>query len=140
MTDNIMADATPLLEVADIETCYGLSQVLFGVSLSIASGEEITLMGRNGMGKTATVHSIMGLCQPRAGQILFQNQRIDGLLPYQIARIGTHWTAPRLAGTAAQPEFSSPPAMPPVQRVKNIREAIADRAGQARDARQALLK
>jgi branched-chain amino acid transport system ATP-binding protein len=77
-----------MLEVKELETSYGLSQVLFGVSLSVAVGEVITLIGRNGMGKTTTVNSIMGLCQPRAGQILFQNQRIDGLQPYQIARIG----------------------------------------------------
>ena len=55
-----MASAS-LLEVANIETCYGLSQVLFGVSLAIAPGEMVTLMGRNGMGKTTTVRSIMGL-------------------------------------------------------------------------------
>ena len=54
-----MADA--LLEVDGIETCYGRSQVLFGVSLAIAPGEMVTLMGRNGMGKTTTVRSIMGL-------------------------------------------------------------------------------
>jgi len=77
-----------MLEVKELETSYGLSQILFGVSLSVAVGEVITLIGRNGMGKTTTVNSIMGLCQPRAGQILFQNQRIDGLQPYQIARIG----------------------------------------------------
>jgi branched-chain amino acid transport system ATP-binding protein len=54
-----MADS--ILEVSGVETCYGLSQVLFGLSLSIAPGEMVTLMGRNGMGKTTTVRSIMGL-------------------------------------------------------------------------------
>ena len=58
---------TTSLDVAGIETCYGLSQVLFGVSLSIAPGEMVTLMGRNGMGKTTTVRSIMGLTPARAG-------------------------------------------------------------------------
>ena len=53
--------AEPVLDVSRIETSYGLSQVLFGVSLSIAAGEMVTLMGRNGMGKTTTVRSIMGL-------------------------------------------------------------------------------
>ena len=57
----------PLLELEDIETCYGLSQVLFGMSLSIAHGEVVTLLGRNGMGKTTTVRSIMGLTPARAG-------------------------------------------------------------------------
>ena len=64
MVDN-MADA-PLLEVDGIETCYGLSQVLFGLSLSIRAGEMVSLMGRNGMGKTTTIRSIMGLTRARA--------------------------------------------------------------------------
>jgi branched-chain amino acid transport system ATP-binding protein len=77
-----------LLEVQNVESSYGLSQVLFGVSLSVAAGEVITLMGRNGMGKTTTVNSIMGLCRLKAGRVLFKDKRIDGLQPYQIARIG----------------------------------------------------
>ena len=60
-----MADSA-LLEISNVETCYGLSQVLFGMSLAIAPGEMVTLMGRNGMGKTTTVRSIMGLT-PRDG-------------------------------------------------------------------------
>ena len=56
-----MADATPLLEVDGIETCYGLSQVLFGLSLLVRTGEMVAMMGRNGMGKTTTIRSIMGL-------------------------------------------------------------------------------
>ena len=60
-----MADA--LLEVEAIETCYGRSQVLFGISLNIAAGEMVTLMGRNGMGKTTTVRSIMGLTPAMRG-------------------------------------------------------------------------
>ena len=60
-----------LLEVAGIETCYGRSQVLFGLSLAIAPGEMVTLMGRNGMGKTTTVRSIMGLTPALAGTIRF---------------------------------------------------------------------
>ena len=70
-----MADATPLLEVDGIETCYGLSQVLFGMSLSVRSGEMVALMGRNGMGKTTTIRSIMGLTPARAGAIRFAGQR-----------------------------------------------------------------
>ena len=64
-----------LLEVAAIETCYGLSQVLFGLSLAIAPGEMVTLMGRNGMGKTTTVRSIMGLTPAMAGSIRFAGER-----------------------------------------------------------------
>jgi len=80
--------ADPVLDVADIETCYGLSQVLFGVSLSIAPGEMVTLMGRNGMGKTTTVRSIMGLTPARAGRIRFSGTDIRGLPPYRIAMLG----------------------------------------------------
>src|ERR1043165_6432913 len=78
----------PLLDVERIETRYGLSQVLFGVSLSIASGEMVTLMGRNGMGKTTTVRSIMGLTPARSGQIRFDGQDIHVLPSYRIAKLG----------------------------------------------------
>ena len=61
-----MADT--LLDVDGIETCYGLSQVLFGLSLSVKRGEMVSLMGRNGMGKTTTIRSIMGLTPARAGR------------------------------------------------------------------------
>src|SRR5664279_3833843 len=81
-----MADS--VLDVAGIETCYGLSQVLYGVSLTIAPGEMVTLMGRNGMGKTTTVRSIMGLTPARAGTIKFMDQEIRGLPPYKIAQLG----------------------------------------------------
>jgi branched-chain amino acid transport system ATP-binding protein len=81
-----MADS--VLEVAGIETCYGLSQVLFGVSLAIAPGEMVTLMGRNGMGKTTTVRSIMGLTRARAGQIRFDGNDIRDLPSYRIAKLG----------------------------------------------------
>ena len=78
----------PVLTVDGVETCYGLSQVLFGVSLSIGPGEMVTLMGRNGMGKTTTVRSIMGLTQARAGRIVFQGADIRGLPAYRIAQLG----------------------------------------------------
>ena len=81
-----MADA--VLELKDVETCYGLSQVLFGVSLSITPGEMVTLMGRNGMGKTTTVRSIMGLTPARAGAIRFLGQEIRGLPSYKVAQRG----------------------------------------------------
>ena len=81
-----MADS--VLELARIETCYGLSQVLFGVSLAIAPGEMITLMGRNGMGKTTTVRSIMGLTPARAGSIRFLGDEIRGLPSYKVAQRG----------------------------------------------------
>ena len=82
-----MADEK-LLAIEGIETRYGLSQVLFGLSLSIASGEMITLMGRNGMGKTTTVRSIMGLTAAHAGSIRFDGQEIRALPSYRIAQLG----------------------------------------------------
>ena len=80
--------AEPVLAVDGIETCYGLSQVLFGVSLVIAPGEMVTLMGRNGMGKTTTVRSIMGLTVARAGTIRFMGEEIRGLPSYKVAQRG----------------------------------------------------
>jgi branched-chain amino acid transport system ATP-binding protein len=82
-----MADAA-LLEVADIDTCYDLSQVLFGMSLTIAPGEVVALMGRNGMGKTTTVRSIMGLTPATKGSIRFNDREIRGLPAYQVAKLG----------------------------------------------------
>ncbi|MFY9836558.1 MAG: ABC transporter ATP-binding protein [Xanthobacteraceae bacterium] len=79
-----MADAS-LLELRDIETSYGLSRVLFGLSLTIARGEMVSLLGRNGMGKTTTVRSIMGLTPAAAGSIRFAGEEIRGLPAYRIA-------------------------------------------------------
>src|ERR671918_969769 len=83
-----MAEPMSLLEIESIETCYGLSQVLFGLSLSIKSGEMIALMGRNGMGKTTTIRSIMGLTPARAGRIRFEGREIGGLAAYRVAQRG----------------------------------------------------
>src|SRR3981081_4464728 len=80
--------ADNLLEVAGIETCYGQSQVLFGLSLVIARGEMVTLMGRNGMGKTTTVRSIMGLTPARAGAIRFGGDELRLLPAYPMAQRG----------------------------------------------------
>jgi branched-chain amino acid transport system ATP-binding protein len=77
-----------LLELDGIETCYGLSQVLFGLSLAIAPGEIVTLMGRNGMGKTTTVRSIMGLTPARTGSIRFRGREIRQMPTYRIAQLG----------------------------------------------------
>ncbi|HML07194.1 MAG TPA: ABC transporter ATP-binding protein [Xanthobacteraceae bacterium] len=82
-----MAEA-PLLQVDDIETSYGLSRVLFGISLSIAPGEMVSLLGRNGMGKTTTVRSIMGLTPAAAGSIRFDGTQIRALPAYRIAKLG----------------------------------------------------
>jgi branched-chain amino acid transport system ATP-binding protein len=77
-----------LLEVQGLETAYGTSQVLFGLSLSVAQGEAVTLLGRNGMGKTTTLRSIMGLTPARAGTVVFRGRRIERERPDRIARAG----------------------------------------------------
>jgi branched-chain amino acid transport system ATP-binding protein len=77
-----------LLQLSGVETCYGLSQVLFGLSLEIGAGEMVTLMGRNGMGKTTTVRSIMGLTPARAGSIRFGGNEIRGVPSYRVAKFG----------------------------------------------------
>ena len=82
-----MADR-PLLELSNVETSYGLSRVLFGISLAIAPGEMVSLMGRNGMGKTTTVRSIMGLTRATAGSIRFDETEIRELPSYRVAKLG----------------------------------------------------
>jgi branched-chain amino acid transport system ATP-binding protein len=82
-----MADA-PLLELSGVETGYGLSRVLFGVSLAIAPGEMVSLLGRNGMGKTTTIRSIMGLTPAAAGAICFGGAEIAKLPAYRVAKLG----------------------------------------------------
>jgi branched-chain amino acid transport system ATP-binding protein len=77
-----------LLELDGVETCYGLSQVLFGMSLKVARGEVVTLLGRNGMGKTTTVRSIMGLTPARSGSIRFDGQEMRGRSSFRIAQLG----------------------------------------------------
>lgn len=77
-----------ILELEAVETYYGPSQVLFGVDFTVAPGEVVTLMGRNGMGKTTTVRTIMGLTAPARGRIRFDGQDIGGLPAYRIAQLG----------------------------------------------------
>ena len=77
-----------MLEIRGLETSYGRSQVLFGIDLRIGKGEVVSLLGRNGMGKTTTVRSVMGITPPRSGTILFENSRISGLASYRIAQAG----------------------------------------------------
>lgn len=77
-----------MLKVEQIETFYGSSQALFGVSLEVRAGEVVTLLGRNGMGKSTTIKSIMGLTQVSQGRITFNNVEIQHLPSYQVARMG----------------------------------------------------
>jgi branched-chain amino acid transport system ATP-binding protein len=77
-----------MLEVRKLETSYGRSQVLFGVDLDIGAREVVSLLGRNGMGKTTTVRSIMGITPPRSGTVSFQSKPIQKLPSYRIAQAG----------------------------------------------------
>jgi branched-chain amino acid transport system ATP-binding protein len=77
-----------MLELKNIETFYGESQALFGVSLAVQEAEVVTLLGRNGMGKSTTIRSIMGLTPASRGHITFENKEIQHLPSYAIARLG----------------------------------------------------
>jgi branched-chain amino acid transport system ATP-binding protein len=77
-----------MLQVTDIETFYGRSQVLFGVSLEVGAGEVITVMGRNGMGKTTLIRSILGLTPPKSGSIRFEGEELRNQPSYVTARSG----------------------------------------------------
>jgi branched-chain amino acid transport system ATP-binding protein len=79
---------TPILAVEEVYTSYGLSQVLFGVSLEVAAGECVCLLGRNGVGKTTTMRSIMGLTPPRQGRVIWKGKDVAGRAPYQVADLG----------------------------------------------------
>ncbi len=77
-----------MLRVENLETYYEMSQALFGISFEINSGEVVTLLGRNGMGKTTTVNSIMGITKPRAGSIRFDGQEVLGKPSFKMASLG----------------------------------------------------
>jgi branched-chain amino acid transport system ATP-binding protein len=77
-----------MLQVENLETYYGSSQALFGISLDVNAGEVVSLLGRNGMGKTTTVHAIMGMVPSQGGRVTFEGRRIDHLMSYQIAQLG----------------------------------------------------
>ena len=77
-----------MLEINDMETSYGQSQVLYGIDLKINQGEVVTLIGRNGMGKTTTINSIMGLVKIKSGLIIFDGNHVQNKPPYKVARTG----------------------------------------------------
>lgn len=77
-----------ILEVKDVYTSYGLSQILFGVSLEVNEGECVALLGRNGVGKTTTLRSIMGLTPPRQGTIHYRGEEVTGQPAFRIAKMG----------------------------------------------------
>ncbi len=77
-----------MLEVTGIQTFYGLSHILFDVSLKVKAGEVVCLLGRNGAGKSTTIKSIMGIAPPKQGSILFKGEEVAGKKPYILARKG----------------------------------------------------
>ena len=77
-----------MLELKHLETSYGQSQVLFGVDLQVNEGEVVTLLGRNGMGKTTTINSIMGLVRARSGEIKFEGSQIREWPAHRVAQSG----------------------------------------------------
>lgn len=77
-----------ILEVRDLVTGYGLSQVIHGISLEVEAGAIVCLLGRNGAGKTTTLRSIMGLTPPRSGRVTFKGEEITGCQPFEVARLG----------------------------------------------------
>jgi branched-chain amino acid transport system ATP-binding protein len=77
-----------MLSVKNLQAAYGIAQVLFDISFEIGSGEVVTLLGRNGMGKTTTVKSIMGLLRPRGGEVRFDGAPVTGLPPFRVAQHG----------------------------------------------------
>ena len=78
----------PQLEVRDIHTSYGLSQVLFGISFDVGEGEIVSLIGRNGVGKSTTMRSVIGLTPPRAGSVTWLGQEITGMPTHRISKLG----------------------------------------------------
>jgi branched-chain amino acid transport system ATP-binding protein len=81
-------DTAPLVRIDDVHTYYGKSHILHGVSLNVAPGEVVGLLGRNGVGKSTTLKTIMGLVRPSHGTVLFDGAPITGLPPHKLARLG----------------------------------------------------
>ncbi|UCF08309.1 MAG: ATP-binding cassette domain-containing protein, partial [Thermoplasmata archaeon] len=77
-----------MLILGDVHTYYGESYVLHGVSLAVSQGTVVALLGRNGMGKTTTIRSIIGFTPPRTGYVRFKDNDISHLKPFQIAKMG----------------------------------------------------
>ncbi len=83
-----METSERLLDVVDIHTYYGDSYILQGISLAVPGGKIVTLLGRNGMGKTTLIRSVAGLTPPRQGTVILMGQSLQGLPPYRIAQLG----------------------------------------------------
>ncbi|MGA6964426.1 MAG: ATP-binding cassette domain-containing protein, partial [Xanthobacteraceae bacterium] len=81
-------NTAPLVHVEDIDTYYGKSHILHGVSLEVGRGEVVGLLGRNGVGKSTTLKTIMGLVSPRRGKVVYEGRVVTGLPAHRLARIG----------------------------------------------------
>ena len=81
-------DSVPLILVEDVHTYYGKSHILHGVTLKVGAGEVVGLLGRNGVGKSTTLKTIMGLVRPSHGSVLLDGNAITGLAPHKLARLG----------------------------------------------------
>ena len=77
-----------MLRLQGLQAAYGVSQVLFDITLEVGAGQLVTLLGRNGMGKTTTVHAVMGIVPVRAGRVFFEDRALHGLPPHRVARAG----------------------------------------------------
>ncbi len=108
-----------MLVVRELEAAYGVSRVLHGVSLTVPRGAVVTLLGRNGMGKTTTVRAIMGILPPRAGEVVFDGQPIHRLPSYRVAQ----------SGLGLVPEGRQ--VFPTLTVRENLVATAADRAGAA---------
>jgi len=84
----LVADTAPLVQIEDVHTYYGKSHILHGVSLKVERGEVVGLLGRNGVGKSTTLKTIMGLVRPSRGTVQFDGALITGLPPHKLARLG----------------------------------------------------
>jgi branched-chain amino acid transport system ATP-binding protein len=115
-----------MLSLTDVHTYYGKSHVLHGVSLEVGAGEVVGLLGRNGVGKSTTLKSIMGLARPASGRVTFEGSDITGLPAHHLARIGIAWV----------PEDRRIFRLLTV--LENLRTGL-DRAGMTEARRQALL-
>ncbi len=109
-----------MLEVAGLQAGYGASQVLFGVSFAVKAGEVVSLLGRNGMGKTTTVRALMGLIPLKAGAIAFEGRALAGAPPYRVAQ----------AGLGLVPEGRQ--VFPTLTVEENLVATAADRTGKGR--------
>lgn len=133
-----------MLEVSDLEVYYGLSHILFGVTLRAAAGEAVALLGRNGAGKSTTLKAIMGLVPPSAGRVLFRGEDLAGKPPHLICRKGIGFvpedrrifpdlTVRENLEVGRRPEGNGDP-MGSVERVFGLFPALRDLAERAGDS------